>query len=46
VQGILSFREDRRKCSIYGVNGRKFVEENFSRSCIVEGLVSILNTLG
>jgi glycosyltransferase involved in cell wall biosynthesis len=46
VQGILSLIEDRRKCSIYGVSGRKFVEENFSRSCIVEDLVFILNTMG
>ena len=43
VQGILSLIEDRRKYSIYGVSGRKFVEENFSRSRIVEGLVSVLN---
>jgi glycosyltransferase involved in cell wall biosynthesis len=43
VQAILSFMEDRRKCSIYGVNGLEFVEKNFSRSRIVEGLISVLD---
>jgi glycosyltransferase involved in cell wall biosynthesis len=43
VQAILSLIGDRGKCLVYGTNGRKFVEENFSRSRIVEGLISVLD---
>ena len=35
AQAILSLARDRKRCSAYGANGRKFVEENFSRSHIV-----------
>lgn len=45
VGAVISLMEDDKGRSIYGANGRKFVEENFSRSRIVEGLVSILGTL-
>ena len=44
VQAIISLVRDRKRCLIYGTNGRKFAEENFSRSRIVEGLVSMLRT--
>ncbi len=45
VGAVISLMEDDKERSIYGANGRKFVEESFSRSRIVEGLVSILSTL-
>jgi glycosyltransferase involved in cell wall biosynthesis len=43
VCAILSLAGDSKRRSIYGANGRKFVAENFSRSRIVEGLISILD---
>ena len=42
AQAILALVKDSGKCSACGVNGRTFVEENFSRSHIAEELVSIL----
>ncbi len=42
VQAILSLMEDRGKYLVYGTNGRRFVEENFSRSRISDGLISVL----
>jgi glycosyltransferase involved in cell wall biosynthesis len=43
MHAILSLAGDSERCSIYGANGRRFVAENFSRSRIVEGLISILD---
>jgi len=45
VGAVISLMENDKGRSIYGANGRKFVEKNFSRSRIVEGLISILGTL-
>lgn len=42
ARAALSLMTDRDKCSAYGANGRKYVAENFSRSRIVDSLVSIL----
>ncbi len=44
AQAALSLAENKDKCSIYGVSGRRFVEENFSRSRMVENLISMIST--
>jgi len=43
AQAALSLVENKDKCSIYGASGRKFVEENFSRSRMVENLISMMS---
>ncbi len=43
AQAALSLAENKDKCSIYGASGRKFVEENFSRSRMVENLISMMS---
>jgi glycosyltransferase involved in cell wall biosynthesis len=44
AQAVLSLVKDRERCSAYGANGRRFVKENFSRSIMVKGLISMLDT--
>ena len=43
AQAVVSLMSDRERCSVYGESGREFVEENFSRSRMVEKLVSEIN---
>ena len=41
AQAVIYLAENGDKRPVYGANGRKFVEKNFSRSRIVENLVSM-----
>ena len=41
-QAISFLMENGDRCSVYGANGRRFVEENFSRSRMANDLVSII----
>jgi glycosyltransferase involved in cell wall biosynthesis len=43
AQAVITLAENRDKFPVYGANGRKFVEENFSRSRMAEKLASMLD---